>query len=42
MEKKLDCREALENFVRDYGAPDSMIYDGAQEQVRPGKKSNPT
>ena len=38
MEKKSDCHEALDKFVRDYGAPDSMIYDGAQEQVRPVKK----
>ena len=30
--------EALENFVKDYGAPDSMIYNGAQEKVGPGTK----
>ena len=36
MEKKSDCHEALENFVKDYGAPESMIYNGSQEQVGPG------
>ena len=25
MEKKSDCHEALDKFVKDYGAPDSMI-----------------
>ena len=30
---KSDCHEALDKFVKDYGAPDSMIYNGAQEQV---------
>ena len=30
MEKKSDCHEALDNFVKDYGAPDSMIYNGTQ------------
>ena len=38
MEKKLNCHEALDKFLKDYGAPDSMIYDGAQEQVGPGTK----
>ena len=38
MEKKSECHEALENFVKDYGVPDSMIYDGALEQVGSGKK----
>ena len=33
-----DGHEALGNFVKDYGALDSMIYDGAQEQVGPGTK----
>ena len=36
MEKKLDCHEALDKFVKDYVAPDSMIYNGTQEQVGPG------
>ena len=30
MENKSDCHEALDNFVKYYGAPDSMIYNGAQ------------
>ena len=38
MEKKSDCNEALEKIVKDYGAPDSMIHDGAQKQVGPGTK----
>ena len=38
MEKELDCHEALGNFVKDYGAPESMIYDGAREQIGPGTK----
>ena len=25
-------------IVKDYGAPDSMIYDGPQEHVKPGTK----
>ena len=37
-ENKSDCHEELEKVVKDYGAPDSIIYDGAQEQVGPGKK----
>ena len=38
MEKKSEFHEALDKFVKDYGAPDSMIYNGAQEQVGPGTK----
>ena len=38
MEKKLDCHEALETFVKYCGAPDPMIYDDSQEQVGPGTK----
>ena len=38
MEKKSDCHEALDKFVKEYGVSHSMIYDGAQELVRPGKK----
>ena len=38
MENKSDCHEALDKFVKDYGAPESMIYDGAQEQIGPGTK----
>ena len=39
MEKNSDGYEALYNFLKDYGVPDSMIYDGAQEQVGTGTKS---
>ena len=28
MENKSDCYEALENFVKDYGTPYTIIYDG--------------
>ena len=38
MENKSDWHEALEKFVKDYGAPDSIIYNGAQEQVGPSTK----
>ena len=38
MKKKPDCHEALEIFVKGYGAPDSMIFDSSQEQVIPGTK----
>ena len=38
MGKKSDCHEALDKFVKYYGAPNSMIYDGAQEQVVLGTK----
>ena len=36
MEKKSDCHVAPDIFVKDYGAPYSMIYDDAQEQVGTG------
>ena len=38
MENNLGCHEALNKFVKDYGSPDTMIYDGAQEQVGPGTR----
>ena len=38
MGNKSDCHKALDKFVKDYGVPDSMIYNVAQEQVRPGTK----
>ena len=34
----LDCQEALDIFVRDYGASDVMQYDGAPDQVGPHTK----
>ena len=36
IEKKSNCVDALKKFIRDYGAPDLMISDGAPEQVGPG------
>ena len=30
--KKSDCHEPLDTFIRKYGAPDCMIYDGSKEQ----------
>ena len=36
MVNKSDYHEALGKIVKYYGAPDSMKYYGAQEQVRPG------
>ena len=38
IEKRSDCHEALDRFVRDYGASDVMQYDGAPEQVGPHTK----
>ena len=38
MEKESDLHEALDTFVKYYGAPDSTIYYVAQEQVGPGTK----
>ena len=37
-EKRSDCHEALDRFVRNYGASDVMQYDGALEQVGPHTK----
>ena len=37
IKKKSDCHEGLDKFIKEYGAPDKMIYDGAPEQV--GKKT---
>ena len=38
MWKKSDCHEAMDKFVKDYGVPESMIYNGVQGKVRPGTK----
>ena len=35
---KKDGYKGLDKFVKEYGAPDKMIYDGAGEQV--GRKTN--
>ena len=29
IKKKYDCRLELDNFIKEYGAPDKMTYDGA-------------
>ena len=34
IKKKSDCHLGLENFVKKYGAPNKMTYDGAKEQIR--------
>jgi hypothetical protein len=33
IEKKSDCHEALDKFVREFGAPDILIMDGSKEQT---------
>ena len=33
IKKKSDCHEGLDKFVRKYGSPDKLIYDGDPEQV---------
>ena len=38
IEKRSDCHEALDRFVRDYRASDVMQYYGAPEQVGPHTK----
>ena len=37
--KKSNCHLGLDKFVKEYGAPDKMTYDGAQEQI--GRKNKP-
>ena len=33
IKQKADCHEGLDKFVRDYGAMERLIYDGAPEQI---------
>ena len=33
MKKKSDCHLALDKFVKEYGAPYKMTYDGEKEQI---------
>ena len=33
IKKKSDFHLGLDKFVKEYGAPDNMTYDGAQEQI---------
>ena len=37
IKKRSDCHLGLDKFVKEYGAPDKMTYDGAQEQI--GRKT---
>ena len=39
IKKKYDFLLILDKFVKKYGAPDKMTYDGAQEQI--GRKNKP-
>ena len=38
MEKELDFNEALDKFVKDRGARDSMVCNGSQEKIVSGTK----
>ena len=33
IKKKSDCQLVLDKFVKEYGAPEKMTKDGAQEQT---------
>ena len=33
IKKKSDCHLGLDKFVKEYGAPDKMTYNGLQEQI---------
>ena len=37
IKKKYDCHLGLDKFVKEYGAPEKMTYNGAQEQI--GRKT---
>ena len=39
IKKKSDFHLRLDKFVKEYGSPDNMTYDGAQEQI--GRKNKP-
>ena len=39
IKNKSDCLLGLGNFVKEYGAPDKMTYDGAEEKI--GRKNKP-
>ena len=34
IKNKSDCHLGLDKFVKEYGSPDKMTYDGAQEKIR--------
>ena len=35
MERKLMASTALQQFIRDYGVPEQLTFDGSAEQVKP-------
>ena len=37
---KSDCHLGLDKFVKQYGVPDKMTYDGAQEKIGRNNKPN--
>ena len=39
IKKKYDCHLRLDKFVKEYGAPEKMTYNGGQEQI--GRKNKP-
>ena len=40
IKKRSDCHLILDKFVKEYGAPEKMTYNGAQEQI--GRKNKPS
>ena len=40
IKKKSDCHLGLDKFVKEYGAPDKMTYDGAHKQIGRKNKLN--
>ena len=40
IKKKYDCHLGLDKFVKEYGAPEKMTYNGAQEQIGRNNKPN--
>ena len=40
IKKKSDCNLGLDKFVKEYGTPDKMTYDGAQEHIGEKNKQN--
>ena len=39
IKKKSDCHLGLDNFVKEYGAPDKMNYDDAHEKLEERQNS---
>ena len=40
IKKKSDCHLVLDKFLKKYGVPDNMTYDGAQERIIRKNKPN--